>query len=171
MDTAIIIFLLLPNTPLFSAGPAKYRLNADAPMRGRQAVTRRSSWLMAFQSTPPHGGDRDAGPVGWYRSNFNPRPLAGATCPFLILSAIRSIFQSTPPYGGDPVTGNPGLLYAISIHAPIRGRQLPLQSCPLLLQFQSTPPYGGDRNERYSAPSCQISIHAPIRGRRECCGF
>ena len=145
MDTAIIIFLLLPNTPLFSAGPAKYRLNADALMRGRplsltiyyhalrdfnprplagatgenilgrerppisiHAPSRGRLHLLLsfrrngqFQSTPPCGGDRDAGPVGWYRSNFNPRPIAGATCPFLILSAIRSIFQSTPPRGGD----------------------------------------------------------------------
>lgn len=31
MDTAIIIFLLLPNTQLFSAGPAKYRLSPMPP--------------------------------------------------------------------------------------------------------------------------------------------
>ena len=31
MDTAFIIFLLLPDTPLFSAGPAKYRLSPMPP--------------------------------------------------------------------------------------------------------------------------------------------
>ena len=31
MDTAVIIFLLLPDTPLFSAGPAKYRLPPMPP--------------------------------------------------------------------------------------------------------------------------------------------
>ena len=76
----------------------------------------------------------------------------------------------------------------ISIHAPIRGRQIGtpvvclfqiFQSTPpyggddghkttayLMEEFQSTPPYGGDLRGENIMEKGYISIHAPIRGRR-----
>ena len=102
---------------------------------------------------------------GSSQSNFNPRPLAGATGMPTTKPSGR-LFQSTPPHGGDVFR---------HVLDNKHGR------------FQSTPPHGGDRlvhiwlqglrdfNPRpltgaTLAPIADfmdwpISIHAPSRGR------
>jgi len=78
--------------------------------------------LLAFQSTPPRGGDKLS--QGSYDRSlcFNPRPRAGATSG--TDQTFRTMmFQSTPPRGGDPTT-------------PV--------GAGWDQTFQSTPPRGGD---------------------------
>ena len=78
-------------------------------------------------------------------TDFNPRPLAGATVKHHDYTHYW-LFQSTPPCGGDRVQPRSGLnMTIISIHAPLRGRLL----------------FYVVENGR-----TKISIHAPLRGRR-----
>ncbi len=187
MDTAIIIFLLLPNTPSFSAGPAKHRLNADAPMRGRPSFEGIFYLHRLFQSTPPYGGDCSLKCKRSHSSDFNPRPIRGRrhsnTANFQINISIHapirgrlrifgmqqkdSIFQSTPPHGGDSVKPSSFRRMAIFQSTPPHGGDKETGTVYLVWsKFQSTPPRGGDRPENLPAVSGKISIHAPSRGRR-----
>ena len=170
-------------------------ISIHAPLRGRLLLFRPAICTALFQSTPPCGGDKlsssptltllrfqSTPPCGGddhYRnktsdqSNFNPRPLAGAT---------------PQQYGCSPHA-------VISIHAPLRGRRSPNAGHAYNVRFQSTPPCGGDlinnpppqRRKFQSTPPCggdiqgrstrypqAISIHAPLRGRpyphcSQCC--
>ena len=125
---------------------------------------------LRFQSTPPCGGDDVVqyngqdykisihaplrGRPNWNMSlsqsirNFNPRPLAGATCREASHAFSLPTFQSTPPCGGDWVCERVFMRFHISIHAPLRGRQDQLA---------------------YLVTICRISIHAPLRGRLNWC--
>ena len=83
----------------------------------------KASQAFLFQSTPPCGGDKPPPWAPLLPPNFNPRPLAGATHSDRL--TIRTL--------------------CISIHAPLRGRQV----CGHVTardpeKFQSTPPCGGD---------------------------
>ena len=91
----------MPNTPLFSAVPAKHRLTPMPPCRG------------------------DCTPALRFRlpGHFDPRPHAGATPDAKPEAASPSKFQSTPPCGGDVVLLEMiARRSRISIHAPMRGR-------------------------------------------------
>ena len=54
-----------------------------------------------FQSTLPHGSDRDQSQHRQCKSHFNPRSLTGATTVTSSASASCSAFQSTLPHGSD----------------------------------------------------------------------
>ena len=176
MDTAIIIFLLLPNTPSFSAGPAKHRLNADAPMRGRPSFEGIFYLHRLFQSTPPYGGDCSLKCKRSHSSDFNPRPIRGRrhsnTANFQINISIHapirgrlrifgmqqkdSIFQSTPPHGGDSVKPSSFRRMAIFQSTPPHGGDKETGTVYLVWsKFQSTPPRGGD--------SCLMALPPPLR--------
>ena len=77
-------------------------ISIHAPLRGRRVANILAVLEYQFQSTPPCGGDLVDLPPRHGKSNFNPRPLAGAT----ILHFGKSA----------------GCV--ISIHAPLRGRHL-----------------------------------------------
>ena len=77
-------------------------ISIHAPLRGRHAMDADMSGVNGFQSTPPCGGDQLPQQRLHQPHYFNPRPLAGAT------SAVPK------PPGTQ----------AISIHAPLRGRQI-----------------------------------------------
>ena len=118
-------------------------ISIHAPLRGRLRRSAASREVGVFQSTPPCGGDRSINGFTFRLSDFNPRPLAGATYSFV-----------------DVTPESP-----ISIHAPLRGR---LIASGLFIkggQFQSTPPCGGDLGTALPTVSIMISIHAPLRGR------
>ena len=134
-------------------------------MRGRRRIYLARAGRLLFQSTPPCGGDARGIETSCLSTNFNPRPLAGATDVAI-----------------DVVVFN-----GISIHAPLRGRQRPMAIGRSTRRFQSTPPCGGDFfpgcvetsnpdfNPRPLAGATlslkmpptfwPISIHAPLRGR------
>ena len=135
------------------------------PHTGATPYTGEPTGPSIFQSTPPYGGDADlcqstcSDPISIHApirgrpilvfgrpgySNFNPRPLAGATTN-LAASVIDVTFQSTPPCGGDQdLKAISGVPASISIHAPLRGRPFSSAALPVLPLFQSTPPCGGD---------------------------
>ena len=139
-----------------------------------------------FQSTPPCGGDCKIWSLAFLASNFNPRPLAGATSAFVPVLPSRR-FQSTPPCGGDDAMDlqrdiqrhfNPRPLagatrFGCLRHGkdfdfnprPLAGATLPVPGMHSKHLFQSTPPCGGDfMTLPHTAPT-KISIHAPLRGR------
>ena len=140
-------------------------ISIHAPLRGRPPSSLSPQASSPFQSTPPCGGDYGAKGPGFRTSDFNPRPLAGAT----------------------PLFGVGAGRVWISIHAPLRGRPLAQALRLTGSSFQSTPPCGGDKvcrrawmerpdfNPRPLAgatdrrgsggPGPGISIHAPLRGR------
>lgn len=123
MDTAIIIFLLLPNTPLFSAGPAKYRLNADALMRGRPlSLTIYYHALRDFNPRPLVGTTSCTDRLSRHGWNFNPRPRMGATLADFVDSPGHVIFNPRPRMGATGHLCKRAFSDFISIHAPIRGR-------------------------------------------------
>ena len=120
---------------------------------------------LLFQSTPPCGGDVKYLYRYPRKNDFNPRPLAGATVFALVLLFEYSDFNPRPLAGatidGVFILG----CVNISIHAPLRGRPLHLDTWLLpryfnprplagatsgcqqhdqAAQFQSTPPCGGD---------------------------
>ncbi len=185
MDTAIIIFLLLPNTPSFSAGPAKHRLNADAPMRGRPSFEGIFYLHRLFQSTPPYGGDCSLKCKRSHSSDFNPRPIRGRrhsnTANFQINISIHapirgrlrifgmqqkdSIFQSTPPHGGDSVKPSSFRRMAIFQSTPPHGGDKETGTVYLVWsKFQSTPPRGGDfDNEKFVMGICDFNPR-PLAG-------
>ena len=144
--------------------------------------------LPKFQSTPPCGGDASTSTRMCTRpTNFNPRPLAGATCYKRIALAAIQISIHAPLRGRLVASMSSAFMDRISIHAPLRGRPYLSDSTERKLRFQSTPPCGGDRkwtctrstwrnfNPRPLAGATmrcanatsrkRISIHAPLRGR------
>ena len=144
-----------------SPGP----ISIHAPLRGRQGDGRLAQPHVQFQSTPPCGGDTSSTGKGPGFTDFNPRPLAGATtsmtlpCFWIRISIHAPLrgrpasgrqgssgtrFQSTPPCGGDYKSSS--VLYP-------------------MYPFQSTPPCGGDDGTDDHHPAPAISIHAPLRGR------
>ena len=124
------------------------------PLTGATRCTPTWKWWTKFQSTPPHGGDRTIPPAliivdisihapsrgrrAWQEnlhnpsSNFNPRPLTGATFWASFMQSVSPRFQSTPPHGGD---------------GKVMFKQITSQL------FQSTPPHGGDGASATGIPS------------------
>ena len=140
-----------------------YCISIHAPLRGRPKEAAASATAAAFQSTPPCGGD-----------------LASSN------SLMRQQgFQSTPPCGGDVYQARWDRGLQISIHAPLRGRQIRLrlgcysshfnprplagatrQPHPLrrVLKFQSTPPCGGDINNNITTELVEDFNPRPLAG-------
>ena len=54
-------------------------ISIHAPLRGRLMDVKHEAVLKIFQSTPPCGGDVFGPKAVPFQTNFNPRPLAGAT--------------------------------------------------------------------------------------------
>ena len=141
-----------------------------------------------FNPRPLAGATVSQHAVSNGNTNFNPRPLAGATT-YGVYRIQTERFQSTPPRGGDPMEAIENVIGYISIHAPSRGRLIPIAlrtssiaisihapsrgrqsrrpNSSRQLQFQSTPPRGGDSSTAKYLAANKISIHAPSRGRRD----
>ena len=158
-------------------------------MRGRPGWKSIVTYTLVFQSTPPCGGDThktenaaggsgisihaplrgrlrrqgSPGPRGLY---FNPRPLAGATVWRLQAVLHLRHFNPRPLAGATTSAACLASLFEISIHAPLRGRQVLRHAELHPGRFQSTPPCGGDGQAVQVVPDLVISIHAPLRGRR-----
>jgi len=98
-------------------------VSIHAPARGRTFRRAKARPADAFQSTPPHGGEPATGNALTIDvDGFNPRPRTGANIDAAIL----------------------GVVSAVSIHAPARGRT---SACAIIVWsdgFQSTPPHGGE---------------------------
>ena len=140
-----------------------------------------------FQSTPPCGGDLICFSCWRLTPDFNPRPLAGATPRLVITPSSSRDFNPRPLAGATLRFRRAWEVRYISIHAPLRGRQIQGSGLEKAERFQSTPPCGGDRsfiisssNPPYFNPrplagatkqrrvlvrARYISIHAPLRGR------
>ena len=119
------------------------RFQSTPPCGGDAVFLALPDLRQQFQSTPPCGGDfvrsrnvkstvisihapsrgrRPASRSSLSVSNFNPRPLTGATL-LWGWSPPGKTFQSTPPHGGDGhARCAKNRAWAISIHAPSRGR-------------------------------------------------
>ena len=148
--------------------------------------------IFPFQSTPPCGGDYSLALSVPKSSNFNPRPLAGATNPFgrsrnhhhisihaplrgrllpvCTKTAKGSHFNPRPLAGAtwtwDEATDEP----FISIHAPLRGRRTTTLIYLHVTQFQSTPPCGGDFPTTTRSPSLFNFNPRPLAGATQCPG-
>ena len=138
-------------------------------MRGRRRWYASQFYVVTISIHAPLRGRPLCGCSGGGESDFNPRPLAGATAQGK-QTLSGPIFQSTPPCGGDqhfrshgsgsgnfnprPLAGATSIPAAdyirinISIHAPLRGR--PVEGL-------------------FSIVLLAISIHAPLRGRLRWC--
>ena len=81
-------------------GNLTYLISIHAPLRGRPGLRPAQGGGGIFQSTPPCGGDASRTCTGTTASDFNPRPLAGATTTTKSRTKWKE-FQSTPPCGGD----------------------------------------------------------------------
>ena len=98
-------------------------------------------------------------------TDFNPRPLAGATA---ALAQIPSIWQyfNPRPLAGATSRGHAARQRAlISIHAPLRGRQGRGRKRTDPANFNPRPLAGATTDQRNVGHRCTISIHAPLRGR------
>ena len=169
-------------------GAGVLEISIHAPLRGRPCGTSAQSWTAQFQSTPPCGGDVISRRKLVKATDFNPRPLAGATIyngtysGKLVISihaplrgrqrvcfnpqGANPYFNPRPLAGATPKTKPLILATVISIHAPLRGRP-PVNKMPSYQAiFQSTPPCGGDIQESRCRGKRGISIHAPLRGRQ-----
>ena len=106
------LFVMIVTMLISIHAPSRGRLQIDDPVQQQRAISIHApsrgrlinfcilNLQEKFQSTPPHGGDKDSHPTQTVYINFNPRPLTGATAVNFIL-AFFSLFQSTPPHGGD----------------------------------------------------------------------
>ena len=105
-------------------GECRRRISIHAPLAGRDLIP----------------STRSARPV-----HFNPRAPCGARPTPLATACIHSGFQSTRPLrGATPSALTVCPTFKISIHAPLAGRDRPLD---------------------YPVSFCRISIHAPLAGR------
>ena len=138
------------------------KISIHAPLRGRRMDHPGFIEPRGFQSTPPCGGD------------------------ILTLSHFGIVqFQSTPPCGGDLCDAILDRTTDISIHAPLRGRQVimlkrynndnfnprPLAGATALdvspaeiIEFQSTPPCGGDGHQDGQQPPAYDFNPRPLAG-------
>ena len=158
------------------------------PLAGATSLTKSGfSTLRDFNPRPLAGATLTSRAGSPWRSDFNPRPLAGATTGYNNFSWFPPHFNPRPLAGATVWLIVGGRRPAISIHAPLRGRQSCSQIGKSDIIFQSTPPCGGDDifadvksrdrdfNPRPLAGAtnlkaariklAQISIHAPLRGR------
>ena len=141
-------------------------ISIHAPIRGRRSYHRQSLRFrnfnprphtgatalpgaglppMAFQSTPPYGGDGATSKALCGMLYFNPRPHTGATLVLLSVTAlILSNFNPRPHTGATP---------------PCRG-----QGCRRW-HFNPRPHTGATQPPADLTVDGLISIHAPIRGR------
>ena len=81
--------------------------------------------------------------------DFNPRPLAGATCCLISRFGFDFYFNPRPLAGATDLSREMLKIKLISIHAPLRGRLLVVSGLFFCVS---------------------ISIHAPLRGRQHCRG-
>ena len=93
-----------------------------APSRERHAYVSAGVTSAEFQSSLPRGSDLMRLCCSLCNQNFNPRSLAGATLPLLLMMLLCK-FQSSLPRGSDPHAKAPRGHNYISIHAPSRERQ------------------------------------------------
>ena len=146
-----------------------------------------SGKLPGFQSTPPHGGDEATRASKQTSSNFNPRPLTGATVDVRAMALSESISIHAPSRGrrsscSPAYPFQPISIHApsrgrqwhfshwfqyeeISIHAPSRGRQLTSWKNNKVGHFNPRPLTGATQDSVLETPEVRISIHAPSRGR------
>ena len=122
---------------------ASPQVSTHAPARGRHFSNRLPISAVAFQLTPPRGGDGRRKPGRDDERCFNSRPREGATRTARSCGASGT-FQLTPPRGGDPS---------------------PMWSYVPYPKFQLTPPRGGDHFVPHCRRLGRVSTHAPARGR------
>ena len=131
---------------LISQGPAHAGPYFNPrPLAGATKVALSMPIALAFQSTPPRGGDTPAAAYMVDTKDISIHAPSRGRLSLYRQSLRYTIFQSTPPRGGDHTHGSG--LSDLSI-------------------FQSTPPRGGDKQRQIAFVPQLISIHAPSRGRR-----
>ena len=93
-------------------------------MRGRHVKNLLDGAYIPFQSTPPCGGDFQSGGSFLPAQDFNPRPHAGATAVEQEKKEQRENFNPRPHAGATNLVIDLVAQNNISIHAPMRGRQV-----------------------------------------------
>ena len=120
-----------------------------------------------FNPRPLAGATWASCPSDLSSSYFNPRPLAGATTWVLQRYNYRLDFNPRPLAGATPVLFFNIWTCAISIHAPLRGRQI-VQILPKgTFYFNPRPLAGATEINKRVGNGADISIHAPLRGRQK----
>ena len=111
-----------------------------------------------FQSTLPHGSDRERRQTIKFLRYFNPRSLTGATAEFN--NDPRFLLISIHAPSRERQLPSVPLLLAdmISIHAPSRERQRFMCKALMTMIFQSTLPHGSDLfAEPYYRGACHFN--------------
>ena len=122
---------------------------------------------LQFQSTPPYGGDSTLVVKGMSKSNFNPRPHAGATSWKAESTGFPYDFNPRPHAGATWFCGYNCMMKWISIHAPMRGRpETRIKKRIQEIISIHAPMRGRLSDNLRERPQAGISIHAPMRGRR-----
>ena len=150
------------------AGPGlrKTGISIHAPLRGRQLDMFRTGSGAKFQSTPPCGGDSASQGRGGRIADFNPRPLAGATCCRCFIGKGNAISIHAPLRGRRSWSVLYHTCACISIHAPLRGRPATKYYYPTRNDISIHAPLRGRRIRKTATLyNLAISIHAPLRGR------
>ena len=113
------------------------------PYGARQYVTKAAMVKVSFQSTRPYG----ARPTGWPALpdpfSFNPRARTGRDNTAKYMLRVYAVSIHAPVRGATPSVQCGCLGCQVSIHAPVRGATL---------------------KNIWDAYIAQVSIHAPVRG-------
>ena len=165
-------------------------ISIHAPLRERLRLRLPYSPQQNFNPRSLTGATTRDSVIAKVPAHFNPRSLTGATSSNAFTKVIICHFNPRSLTGATTVAFSHGIIYTISIHAPLRERpkaalylsqkthisiHAPLRERLLLLflcrnrfLFQSTLPYGSDPLPRPLVPTAKaISIHAPLRERLE----
>ncbi len=154
-------------TTHYSAMRCKTSVSIHAPARGRTGGRSRPPASDSFQSTPPHGGERDARDWQLYGSLVSIHaPARGRTrCDPTSFWGIVS-FNPRPRTGANGARTRILVLKAfVSIHAPARGRTIALAEHASAMGFNPRPRTGANLEIRNIINYRGVSIHAPARGR------
>ena len=135
-------------------------------LTGATAASLACSRSCIFQSTLPYGSDSGKGNNQFQILHFNPRSLTGATRCTNSQNGGHRDFNPRSLTGATLFHACFNFFCRISIHAPLRERQVRSSSAPAPKVFQSTLPYGSENIRIQLRTSICISIHAPLRERR-----
>ena len=101
-------------------------VSIHAPAWGATERRRASCHSNGFQSTPPHGGRRNAAEKLEGLISFNPRPRMGGDPDVALFAGALLSFNPRPRMGGDArLRSAIALVSLVSIHAPAWGATVP----------------------------------------------
>ena len=140
-------------------------ISIHAPLRGRPGYIQNSKRMMAFQSTPPCGGDGKNVLVYINFGEFQSTPPCGGDVPDSQIPGRNQYFNPRPLAGATLGPSSSNCLFLNFNPRPLAGATADISHKLMIFVFQSTPPCGGDYGYHRGPCLRGISIHAPLRGR------